>query len=82
MVLRAVYNAASGLLKRRQLLQSSEGRLKASSEGLLLPHVWQARCGPSDLDVNLHMNNASYLYCAEIARWELAVSLSQSPFYL
>ena len=73
MVGRAVYNAAAGLLKRRQLLQSSEGRKVASEQGITVPHVWRARCGPSDLDVNLHMNNASYLYCAELARWELSV---------
>lgn len=34
------------------------------------PHVYTSRAGLFDVDVMLHMNNASYLTHAELARWE------------
>ncbi|GBG24141.1 Protein THEM6 [Hondaea fermentalgiana] len=38
------------------------------------PHIWRSRAGfpaITDVDFNLHMNNASYPYAAELARWHL-----------
>ena len=34
------------------------------------PHVYTSRAGLFDVDIMLHMNNASYLTHAELARWE------------
>ena len=34
------------------------------------PHVYTSRAGLFDVDVMMHMNNASYLTHAELARWE------------
>ena len=34
------------------------------------PHVYTSRAGMFDVDIMMHMNNASYLSHAELARWE------------
>ena len=34
------------------------------------PHIYSARAGIFDVDVMFHMNNASYLNHAELARWQ------------
>jgi acyl-CoA thioesterase FadM len=36
------------------------------------------RCLPFDIDLFMHMNNASYVRCAELARWRI---FSQSEIY-
>ncbi len=40
--------------------------------GIVKPHVWTARNSFLDVDLNMHMNNASYVYVAELARWHLS----------
>ncbi|KAF0695257.1 Aste57867_13925 [Aphanomyces stellatus] len=47
---------------------------KASFEGIGITksHVWKARVGLLDMDLNVHLNNASYLYNMELARWHLS----------
>jgi YbgC/YbaW family acyl-CoA thioester hydrolase len=35
------------------------------------PHIYNGRAGILDIDIMQHMNNASYLTHAELARWEL-----------
>lgn len=64
MVLRIFWNAGAGLVHRAL----NKHRMKP---GLALhyPAVWRARTGFLDCDVNLHLNNASYLYATELARW-------------
>ncbi|TYZ61704.1 hypothetical protein PybrP1_005716 [[Pythium] brassicae (nom. inval.)] len=64
MVLRALWNIGSGLAQRA-LAKS------ALRPGLTLEHaaVWKARPGILDCDINLHLNNSSYLYNMELARW-------------
>lgn len=34
------------------------------------PHIYSSRAGLFDVDLMMHMNNASYLTHAELARWE------------
>lgn len=74
MVARAFYNAVTGLLTRRSVVRGElRARAKAINElGLVRPHVWKGVSGLLDLDINLHMNNASYVYVAELARWNLS----------
>ena len=38
------------------------------------PHIYTSRAGIFDVDIMGHMNNASYLQHAELARWEMASS--------
>jgi acyl-CoA thioesterase FadM len=38
------------------------------------PHIYQARAGLFDVDHLGHMNNASYLNHAELARWEMTAT--------
>ncbi|RLN87124.1 hypothetical protein BBJ28_00016830 [Nothophytophthora sp. Chile5] len=64
MVLRACWNAGSGLLFR--LLSKSK---RAGMAGVDYPAVWKGRPGFLDCDVNLHLNNASYFLSMELARW-------------
>ncbi|CAI5730379.1 unnamed protein product [Peronospora destructor] len=42
--------------------------------GLHHPAVWKARSGFLDCDANLHLNNSSYLYNMELARWHLTAA--------
>lgn len=64
MVVRALWNIGAGLAQRA-LTKS------APRPGLAVTYsaVWKARPGLLDCDINLHLNNASYLYSMELARW-------------
>jgi acyl-CoA thioesterase FadM len=81
MVLRALWNIGAGLVHR-------VANKRSASKGLLgvtYPSVWKGRTGLLDCDVNLHLNNSSYLYSMELARWHLtayvAASVSSSTSY-
>jgi hypothetical protein len=64
MVLRALWNAGAGLVVRALNKRSMRPGL-----ALAYPAVWRGRAGLLDCDVNLHLNNSSYLYAMELARW-------------
>lgn len=85
MVARGVWNALMGVAERSWALRqagsaatgSGSAATKAKLEslrglGVTKPHIWRARAGFSDLDLNMHVNNASFVYCAELARWHLS----------
>mmetsp|Transcript_3031 Transcript_3031/g.6645 ORF Transcript_3031/g.6645 Transcript_3031/m.6645 type:complete len:219 (+) Transcript_3031:183-839(+) len=53
------------------------------------PHVYSSRAGLFDVDLMFHMNNASYLTHAELARWEwtafggtLAANLRTQSYFI
>lgn len=60
---RVLWNIAKGYYRHRHL------RNNASLDALET-HVYQARAGLLDVDYLGHLNNASYLSHAELARWE------------
>ncbi|KAE9334316.1 hypothetical protein PF008_g14030 [Phytophthora fragariae] len=64
MVGRIVWNIGAGLVHR--LLHKASIR---PGMGFAYPSVWRARPGFLDCDINLHLNNASYLFNMELARW-------------
>uniref|UniRef100_A0A7S4KIZ7 Thioesterase domain-containing protein n=1 Tax=Paramoeba aestuarina TaxID=180227 RepID=A0A7S4KIZ7_9EUKA len=74
MVVRTIYNTLYGLARRKGLfglnppehLQNKAAQI----EGFTTAHKWEAQVGLTDLDVNVHMNNSSFFYCCELARWE------------
>ncbi|ETW04691.1 hypothetical protein H310_03850 [Aphanomyces invadans] len=47
-------------------------KAKLDGVGVIKPHVWKTRVGLLDMDLNVHLNNASYLYNMELARWHLS----------
>ncbi|EQC31195.1 hypothetical protein, variant [Saprolegnia diclina VS20] len=60
---RILWNMGAGLLRRR---------FSPPTPGLLLidrPSIWKTRIGAIDTDLNLHLNNASYLTQMESATW-------------
>uniref|UniRef100_M4BZT3 Uncharacterized protein n=1 Tax=Hyaloperonospora arabidopsidis (strain Emoy2) TaxID=559515 RepID=M4BZT3_HYAAE len=59
-----LWNIGSGLVHGAFQPKSSPGLA-----GLHYPAVWKARSGFLDCDVNLHLNNSSYLFGMELARW-------------
>ncbi|CEG37033.1 uncharacterized protein PHALS_04497 [Plasmopara halstedii] len=65
MVLRAFWNTGVGLVHRLVM----KGSMKKGVLGVSYPSVWKARAGLLDCDVNLHLNNSSYLYNMGLARW-------------
>ncbi|KAF1332814.1 Atp-dependent protease la, partial [Globisporangium splendens] len=69
MVLRVFWNVGAGLVHRA--LNKS-----AIKPGMAVkyPAVWRARPGFMDCDINLHLNNASYLFNMELARWHFSAS--------
>ncbi|KAH7460701.1 hypothetical protein PRIC1_006250 [Phytophthora ramorum] len=70
MVLRSIWNIGSGLVYRLVNKRSlSKGVL-----GVSQPAVWRGRTGLLDCDVNLHLNNSSYLYSMELARWHFCAA--------
>ncbi|KAG3011862.1 hypothetical protein JG687_00007886 [Phytophthora cactorum] len=70
MVLRAFWNIGAGLVYRLVNMRSmGKGVL-----GVSYPSVWKGRTGLLDCDVNLHLNNASYLYSMELARWHFTAA--------
>lgn len=64
MVLRIFWNVSAGLVHRAL----NKSAIKPGM-GLHYPALWRARPGFLDCDVNLHLNNASYLFNMELARW-------------
>jgi hypothetical protein len=66
MVLRILWNVGAGILHRVIHKKTMKPGL-----GLTYPSIWRARTGFLDCDVNIHLNNASYLYSMELARWHL-----------
>ena len=63
---RVIVSLTKGFLKRRN-------NPNASSSGLIFdsPHVYHGRAGIFDVDYLGHLNNATYLTHAELARWEM-----------
>jgi len=85
---RTIAAVVRGMTKRR-LSPLSENEKSLVGVGLKNPpHIYSSRAGLFDVDLMFHMNNASYLTHAELARWEwtafggtLAESMrSSSPF--
>jgi acyl-CoA thioesterase FadM len=85
---RTIAAITRGMVKRR-LSPLSENEKSLVGVGLNNPpHIYSSRAGLFDVDLMFHMNNASYLTHAELARWEwtafggtLAESMrSASPF--
>uniref|UniRef100_M4BZT2 Thioesterase domain-containing protein n=1 Tax=Hyaloperonospora arabidopsidis (strain Emoy2) TaxID=559515 RepID=M4BZT2_HYAAE len=64
-----LWNIGSGLVHGAFQPKSSPGLA-----GLHYPAVWKARSGFLDCDVNLHLNNSSYLFGMELARWHFTAS--------
>ncbi|CAH0522573.1 unnamed protein product [Peronospora belbahrii] len=69
-MLRMLWNIASGLVHGLALHKTSH----TGMAGLHYPAVWKARSGFLDCDVNLHLNNSSYLYNMELARWHFTAA--------
>ncbi|KAI9980180.1 hypothetical protein PInf_026528 [Phytophthora infestans] len=69
MVLRMLWNITSGLVYGA--LHKSP---RSGLAGLHYPAVWRARSGFLDCDVNLHLNNSSYLFSMELARWHFTAA--------
>ncbi len=65
--LRSLTAAARGWLRG---LPAGQGFGRAS-----VPHVRSARAGMLDVDLFMHMNNASYLTHCELSRWEMFSAL-------
>ena len=61
---------AKGYIKRRMSPLSDHEKSLIGLGFQQPPYVYSARAGLFDVDVMLHMNNASYLTHAELARWE------------
>lgn len=76
MVLRIFWNLATGIASHAVAKKTAKPGL-----GVLYPTVWKARTGFLDCDVNLHLNNASYLYAMELARWHFAGRIGMMPMY-
>lgn len=64
MVLRVFWNVGAGLVHRALNKSSMKPGMAVK-----YPAVWKARPGFMDCDINLHLNNASYLFNMELARW-------------
>ncbi|KAL7529073.1 hypothetical protein ACHAXR_002783 [Thalassiosira sp. AJA248-18] len=59
-----------GLTKRRLSPLSDREKSLVGIGTRHPPHVYSSRAGLFDVDLMFHMNNASYLTHAELARWE------------
>ncbi|RMX70036.1 hypothetical protein DD238_000870 [Peronospora effusa] len=70
MVLRAFWNIGAGLV-HRLVNKRSMGK---GVMGVSYPSVWKGRTGFLDCDVNFHLNNSSYLYSMELARWHFTAA--------
>ncbi|TMW65564.1 hypothetical protein Poli38472_008206 [Pythium oligandrum] len=77
MVLRVFWNLGSGLLHHAV----SKSAKAQPGMGVLSPVVWRARTGFLDCDINMHLNNSSFLYCMELARWHFAGAVGMLPTY-
>ena len=78
-----------GTLKRRLSPLSDVEKSLVGMGPTNPPHVYSSRAGLLDVDVMLHMNNASYLTHAELARWEwtafggtLAANLRTKSYFI
>ncbi|KAF4315709.1 hypothetical protein BBO99_00008233 [Phytophthora kernoviae] len=69
MVLRMLWNISSGLVHGVLHKNPRPGLV-----GLHYPAIWRGRTGFLDCDVNLHLNNSSYLFSMELARWHFTAS--------
>lgn len=67
MVARIVWNIGAGLVHRAL----NKSRMRPGM-GFDYPAVWRARPGFLDCDINLHLNNAAYLFNMELARWHFS----------
>ncbi|OQR99176.1 hypothetical protein THRCLA_06589 [Thraustotheca clavata] len=67
MVGRALWNIGAGVLSRAFI----KDKQALNGIGFIKPHIWKARTGFLDIDINLHLNNSSYLYNMELARWHM-----------
>ncbi|KAL9185375.1 hypothetical protein ACHAXT_003152 [Thalassiosira profunda] len=67
---RTVAAVCRGLARRRLSPLSDTEKALVGVGTSNPPHVYSARAGLFDVDLMLHMNNASYLTHAELARWE------------
>lgn len=73
MVFRALYAAISGIASRliTKRWGTRESFQKLSEIGTGEFHVMNARANLWDCDINGHVNNSSYVYMGELARWHL-----------
>ncbi|KAK1740828.1 acyl-CoA thioesterase [Skeletonema marinoi] len=84
---RTIAAALRGAIKRRlSPLSDQEISLVGTKD---VPHIYSSRAGLFDVDLMGHMNNASYLQHAELARWEwssfggsLAQSFKTKSFFI
>ena len=51
----------------------------SSSSKLAFPIITSFRCWPIDIDGYYHMNNASFLRVAELARWRIGATMNMMP---
>lgn len=65
MVFRVLWNVGAGVIHHAINKTPKKGL------GVTSPVVWRARTGFLDCDLNMHLNNSSYLYCMELSRWHL-----------
>ncbi|TMW65562.1 hypothetical protein Poli38472_008204 [Pythium oligandrum] len=69
MVLRIFWNVGAGLVHRA----INKNAIKPGM-GVLYPAVWRGRPGMLDVDINMHLNNAAYLFNSDLARWHWVAS--------
>lgn len=67
---RTIAAIARGVTKRRLSPLSDKEKSLVGVGPNNLPHIYSSRAGLFDVDLMFHMNNASYLTHAELARWE------------
>src|SRR5210317_463668 len=67
---RTIAASLRGAVKRRISPLSDQEIARVGT--IEAPHIYTSRAGIFDVDIMGHMNNASYLQHAELARWEMA----------
>ncbi|GBG24142.1 Hypothetical Protein FCC1311_003602 [Hondaea fermentalgiana] len=77
MVFRGLLATFQGLGKRWMVQREGvPEKIEAMRKlGIETPHIYRTRAGfPAlfDVDINLHLNNASFVFAAELARWQLS----------
>lgn len=70
---RVALSCARGYYLRRTAAES-KAKVNILGVGPSNAHVYDGRCGLFDIDGFGHMNNASYLVHAELARWEMSAA--------
>lgn len=80
---------AKGLIKRYQSPLPEQAKSLIGIGSKNPPHIYSSRAGLFDVDLMFHMNNASYLTHAELARWEwtafggtLAANLKTKSYFI